>query len=922
MTNIGSVMAQIPDILEAVDIEEVTVLPLAPNTKECRIKGWNNKHFSKDELLQCQENNFALVLKQSEKEYSYTCIDVDGTLSDKDVKGLTNKDKVASKHLLNKILFDALKDIGMLVETASDGGAHIYIRVKGEVPKDAHELSNQFNYPLDCGIEGLEGQPMKNAIEIFGGQKSRYVVLPGSQINDNIYKVSLESEFNRIFDLPLVEFDDVEQRIRTALIKNSFEPIESAQTEKLEKKYDVGFVKDSSVKVLPDYNIEKLADFVIPIFKHNDGAKWYCTHPLAGYLSRFVDKESTIRLGEVIVEKEPDLFKDDCHFIKTLVSSYDRDEEKKTGAKTLYEKYAKDVYSGKEFWFKLIYYTNSTVYFYPAGKRGSSYKKIALNSNEKQIEVEHWRVNKNGKHYISSIEPALGFQLIDMKRIENPVIKNAPAKFEFSYIPSGNNKICYITGESMRDIEQELKETVGVVLSGNFKTIFNQIIVHFSKINLIDTSVSSSVPGIFNIDGKIKRFDYNKEEVSPGFSHHGLVQAVNLLNDIKDVFPIHNDKLGHIIRVALLLPFHHLLKHSGHMGKYLVLDGAGGALKSTIAEMLVNFYNISDTSTENANIYGGGAFSSPYQVGKKFGISGYPFVVNEPGKAFQDDEIIEILKSAVESDVARITNDGTYYSYCTAVFATNVDVPQSDAFLRRCNIFHFEMSERATDADIEKVAALLNKSKINDRFAELSPIGDFCFTYLAKNSHLVNELSTEDLELHLVEQIEKEVDMDLSWLKENGIDDSVKAIDELDNEVLSEFLQYIKDAYNRTFFTYQKLEMDEDNKAVAVPISFNVNELVTLATRGLCPIINYRSKDNKILIASTKIKNFFKNECSRVITYSEFYNELLEFSGEYEIEKDQFMIEGKRFRGISLEPELIVDLLNNDLRTKEDDNNE
>ena len=916
MSNFGALLSEVPDILTAIENGEVTILPLKPNSKECIVSGWNKKTFTKEELLG-HIGNFGIRVDDFKDGSRLICIDIDGTKTDDE------NDKDSSKKLIGGILVNALHKFALIVETASNNGVHIYLRVKGEsFYKNPHEFSKQFCYPEDlsyAGMPKLAGKPLGNAIEEFTKPKKRYMAFAGTQINDNIYRVSEKSVYNKILEIPTVLCSKVEDMMEKALLGAGFTYNNTAQQE-IENKYDVGYVRrNDKLESLSPFIIPKFGDFLIPIYKYNDGSKYYMTLALSGYLHNFVDEQSVYRLGEYIIDNtEADFFKDDQHFLDILTSSYHNDKEAQTGGRTLYDEYAKDIYSPKEFWFKMVYFTNSNVFFYPTGKRGSSYKKIMLNNREHQVEIENWGVSKKGNDYIKSAEPVLGFQILNIKRIRNPIIDDAPETYELSYIPTGQNKVKTLVGQTMKDIEDGLKQEVGLILHGQYKTIFNQIVVHFSKINFIDTTVGSSVPGIFNIDGEIRRFDYNKNEVLPKYNKDDLIGAIELLNQIKDVFPTNTDKLGHICRIGLLLPFYHILKSNGHIAKFLILAQAGGTLKSTISEMIVNFYNPSKTTTKQANIFNGGQFSSAYQVGSKFGISSYPFIVNEPATALQDQDIIEILKSAIESDVARVTHDASYYSYSTAILSTNVDIQQSDAFLRRSNVFYFNASERATEEDIEKIAELLNNNRINDRFTELSAIGDFCFTYLAENKHLFEEMTVEDLELHLVDKLEEVTGADLSWMKEDAKEDTISAIEEIDDEVLDAFLQEIKDCYNNTFRVYTTIELDEDEN-VSIPNAFSKEGLITIITRGICSILDYNPNSDTIIISGNKLKNFFKREYNKIVTSASFYEELLPFADDYEIEKGRFYINKKTVRGIRVQPELIIDLLNNDIRDEENE---
>ena len=924
----SNTIMQVPDIIQTEAVMK-NLIPVEENSKVCRQQDWNNpeKSWSFEELSQHKGNlglrlpKGGLLFKINDKTFSLLVTDIDGSLSERDQKNNNDYDKLYRRELIKKPLFKEFKDDCFCVDTAN-GGGHIYalIDISDGIPfPKRHDLSKRFKYPMMLNQDNA-GVPLDHDIELF--YENRYMVWIASEINGQVYKI-IDEGINRFSDLKPMTYDEFEERFIDALTDASFEYTESEE-QQIAEQYDISFIPPKSNEDLPMHNIEMLRDFFIPIYKANHGAKYYLTLALSSHLANFISKDSVIALGKNIIDKEPNLFYDDQHFLGTLLTGFHNDAEKQTGGRTVY-KYAKKVYPNpQEFWFKLIYWTLGNTKYFPVGRKGSSYYAIVFNNKEHQIEVHNFHVTKKGV-FLKSAEPILGFEIKQIKRIENPVIKNAPPLYELYYTPTGTNKVCCVSGETMKDIEDQIKQEVGIILSGRWKTIFNQIITHFSKINFLSTSNTCSIPGIFKLDGQIRRFDFDNEEVQVGFDLDKLKSAVTLLGEIKEAFPTKPEKLGHLCRIALVFPFYHILKEQGHLMKYLFLGGAGGSLKSTTAELLLSFYNPVVKVGKKANVYSAGSFSSPYQVGLKFGISSYGFVVNEPATALHNEDIGEILKSSIETDISRSTHDATYYSYSSAIFASNVDIPQDDANLRRYNVFYYQNNERAGEEHLREIANLLNNMKINDRFEELQPIGDFVFTYIANNQNVLTEFSIENLELHLVDKIEEVTKIDLSWMKHDGKEESyIDVIAEVDTEVLSSFVQYVADCYNKVFVTY-KMNTTE-HKTIKSPVFFDKDGIVTLAQRGLCPLLGYDTKRDLIQIKGTEIKKFYQKNYMQLVTPARFYEEFSDFKGAYDVKISRFYIQGKQHRGVVFEPELLVDLLNNELRDgvldEEDDTEE
>ena len=912
----SNTIMQVPDIIETKEVMD-NLIPVENNSKVCIQPNWNNPG-KKWDVTELSEKNSGLRLPKgglvfniNERKFVLFVTDIDGSYSDRDKKNNNDYDKLYRRKITKEPTFKEFKNDCFCVDTAN-GGGHIYalIDITDDIPfPQRHELSKRFKYPLMLNKENA-GVPLDHDIEFFW--ENRYMVFIGSEINGQFYKIT-DGGINKFSDLKPMTYDEFEDRFINALVDAGFEYTES-EIQDVANKHDISFVPPSNKQMLTAWDIENLGNLFIPVFKANDGGKYYFTLALSSHLANFIPKESVSALGEYIIRQEPNLFNDDAHFLKTLLSGFDNDAERQTGGKTCYEQYAKKVYpNSQEWWIKLIYWTFGNVELFPVGKTGTSYYGIELNRREHIIQVNYYGVSRKGKEYRKSSEPVLGFEIKQVRRIENPVIPNAPSYYELQYIPTGTNKVITITGETMKEIEEQIKQQVGVVLSGKWKQIFNQIIVHFSKINFLSTDSSCSIPGIFKLDGEIRRFNFDNEEVSKGFDLYKLINAVSLLNEIKDAFPTKPEKLGHLCRIALLFPFYHILKEQGHLMKYLFLGGAGGSLKSTTAEMLLSFYNPVVKVGKKANVYSAGSFSSPYQVGLKFGISSYGFVVNEPATALNSEDIGEILKSSIETDVSRSTHDATYYSYSSAIFASNTDIKQDDATIRRYNVFYYQNSERAGEAHLKVIANLLNDKKINDRFNELQAIGDFVFTYIANNPNTLNEMSVEELELYMVSKLEEITEIDLDWMKLEGKEESyIDVIQETDASVLADFVQYVAECYNKVFVTY-KMNTTEQG-TFKQPALFDKDGIITLASRGLCPLIGYKSKGNKIIIKGTEIKKFYSKQFAQLVSTNRFFEELSDFAEVYDVKIGRFYVQGKQHRGILLEPELLVDLLNDDLR--------
>ena len=908
MSDLYDLLKQIPDALklheEATNAECARLIPIDEKTKRPIHKGFL-KSISSSEELRTHNSGFGFVLGYApDGESHYVAIDID-------------VDNLEANESLAKTLLTTLRDYVMVIITAS--GKHQLIpRITGEFPKKKHEIGKSTKWPDDFFVEELRGKVIGSELETFTDIANRFMCTGGCTRDGGTYHVHELSKYSTFHDIPILTGKELFERIEKALLYDGYRTCIPLDSEDIREKSNIEFEMNTKRAILPDYKIELLADFCIDLYKHNDGAKHHMTLPLGNYLSEFVFYESAIKLSEVIISKEPNLFKSNEAFQQTLLKHYDdgNDNSERTGAHTLIKEFASYM-PPQEAWFKLLWFSGTPkVGFYPAGRVGKTYRKIVFNSWTKQVEMETIRHRKNDdgvyEPYVESVRPVLGFEIIRIKRIENVIIPSASDKFVLEYIPSGRNRIKKLSGTSLKEIEDKLKQEIGIVLDGQFSFVFNQIIAFFTRNNLIESQETSPVGGIFEIDNELRRYDYDLKEIKPNYNLQKLKSALELLMEIRDILPTENEKFGAICRVGLLLGLNFVLKKKGHLAKYVVFLGAGKTGKSTIAELLINFYNKTRINSISGNVFNGGAFSSPYQVGLKYGISSYPAIINECGAAFNNDDIIEIMKSAIESSIARSTADGAYYSYSTLIFTSNVDIRQTDAMIRRSNIFYFAPSERLSEEDINNLADLCNETGVNSRFKELNEIGQFVFTFAHDNLHLLKELSTEELELRVIEELENVTGTDLDFMKHDVKEDNNTIIEEIDNEVLADLLGEIKRVYNYNFRNFNNFSYEEDEGMDNSVEPFSERNLISLISRGAIPFLIYNPKNDDIFIAGNRAKQFFAKK-GRLVSNTQLYDEFEPFADEYNVEKKRFMVEGKRLRGISIEPDLLLNLLNNTL---------
>ena len=272
---------------------------------------------------------------------------------------------------------------------------------------------------------------------------------------------------------------------------------------------------------------------------------------------------------------------------------------------------------------------------------------------------------------------------------------------------------------------------------------------------IIKTEIES--PGFYEIEGKITpvRVEVKKPDIEE------LRESLQLLNELAEKwFSPNKDKFSTIIKWGVISPFSYIYKQRGLWLKWLYLYGASGTGKTTLGEIVLSLWGLG-----SSNIKSGANIDSPARLGHVLSQSTYPVLVNEPGSAISKDEIVEIIKSAIESTVARGKYiRGSYVeipALAPIIFTSNKVLPKDDALMRRLLILQFTYGER-----IPQERAKEFEISVKPRLSKLKAIGDYA-AYLVINN---KDILTEDWEkaaVTILENAFKEAGLETPrWLYE------------------------------------------------------------------------------------------------------------------------------------------------------------
>jgi hypothetical protein len=170
-------------------------------------------------------------------------------------------------------------------------------------------------------------------------------------------------------------------------------------------------------------------------------------------------------------------------------------------------------------------------------------------------------------------------------------------------------------------------------------------------------------------------------------------------------------------------------------------------------------------------------------------------VVREPGGALSKEEVVEMIKAAVEGLTAR----GKFYrgSYidipalATLVFTSNTYLPRDDALLRRLKVLYFTYGERVPEDRAREF-----EREVKPKLNKLKAIGDYIASYMLRNG------LGEDLEKQGVEALEsayRSVGLEPpTWLKlEAGANSETEIYEDLREYVRVFLVKRINEEYNK-----------------------------------------------------------------------------------------------------------------------------
>ena len=299
-------------------------------------------------------------------------------------------------------------------------------------------------------------------------------------------------------------------------------------------------------------------------------------------------------------------------------------------------------------------------------------------------------------------------------------------------------------------------------------------------------------PGFFIVDGKLIATNINVEKPD----REDVKQALEILNELGEKWFSHaQDRFSRIFRWGVISPFIYAYKQMGRWVKWKYLYGASKTGKTTLGEIAVIYlWGLDETKHKKP----GSSIDTVARLGHVLSQSTFPILINEPGGVFMKEELVDMIKSGIESTSAR----GKYYkgnyieipSLSPLLFTSNRTLPKDDALLRKLDVERFTYGEKI---DLEKEKTF--EKEMRPKLKKLKALGD----YIAW--HILNNGLKEDpwkMAVEVLEEAYKYADMKMpQWLYPSQ-EEEYRASEEFVYEDIREtirnyFIKRINDEYNK-----------------------------------------------------------------------------------------------------------------------------
>ena len=287
---------------------------------------------------------------------------------------------------------------------------------------------------------------------------------------------------------------------------------------------------------------------------------------------------------------------------------------------------------------------------------------------------------------------------------EHPILETRTEKIliKLPQTPRQMNRKEWIGPGNLQELHNELDRKGYIIDHRHSKKALHTVINHLREHGPSIQTREVHEPGYYLIDGRVTRQNYTAGHTLPSET----AAALDLLEELRGHYPGSEDILATVLKWGLLAPWNHILKKKGEdYLPWLLLYGDAQTGKTSLARISLTLYRPPQDPTIITEI-GGSAFNTPYRIGEVLSQTSLPVLIDEAREPLERSSTREIIKTAIQTDIARAKQRNDEYTqipaYRAAILTTNYPPPNDPAIQRRILGLNFTREHRKTQEKIRE----------------------------------------------------------------------------------------------------------------------------------------------------------------------------------------------------------------------------
>ena len=287
---------------------------------------------------------------------------------------------------------------------------------------------------------------------------------------------------------------------------------------------------------------------------------------------------------------------------------------------------------------------------------------------------------------------------------EHPILETRTEKvlLKLPETPRARDRKEWIGPGDLQELHNELDRKGYIIDHRHSKKALNAAINHLREHGPSIHTREVHEPGYYLIDARVTRQNYTAGHTLPSET----AAALELLEELREYYPGAEDILATVLKWGLLAPWNHILKKKGEdFLPWLLLYGDAQTGKTSLARISLTLYQPPHDQRIITEI-GGSGFNTPYRIGEILQQTSLPVLIDEAREPLERSSTREIIKTAIQTDIARAKQRNDEYTqipaYRAAVLTTNYPPPNDPGVQRRILSINFTLEHRKTEEKIRE----------------------------------------------------------------------------------------------------------------------------------------------------------------------------------------------------------------------------